>query len=231
MLSDVHGNSEALKNVLDHEIQFGFDFIIGLGDYVGYYPYANEVINLLKVYPGVFISGNHDIGVVKKSITNRDLDYRWRTTERELTLENRVWLANLQEELEVESIFGKCVFSHASHLAPDGYLYPDTHINVTSGSRSVYFVGHTHIQMARRVGNSIFVNPGSIGQPRNGRPGSDYAILENGIVTFHHLAYDVDSVAQDIKDWSSSASIELLLRSDPARFSRNPCELQEFSLY
>jgi len=230
IISDVHGNATALRDLLDYESSIGFDYVFGLGDYVGYYPYVNEVVELIKVLPGWFVSGNHDVGVINASVAARESDYRWIDSNALLTRENRSWLENLQSEIELETQYGKFLLQHSWPFAMNGYLYPDTKLENPTNNPATFLLGHTHVQMARAQGGSRFINPGSVGQPRNGKPGCDYAVLEKGKVTFFHRDYDVRAASDRMSSWSSSLSIDLLLRSDAKRFDHNPCPIKEFPL-
>jgi diadenosine tetraphosphatase ApaH/serine/threonine PP2A family protein phosphatase len=78
--------------------------------------------------------------------------------------------------------------------------------------------------------NYVIINPGSVGQPRNGRPGADYAVLDSleNRVTFKHLDYKHESILQNSVSLISENSANLLGRCDEDRLKKNPCGLGEF---
>jgi predicted phosphodiesterase len=90
---------------------------------------------------------------------------------------------------------------HLAHAAPSGDLY-DYHIlpdapdealtEAIEGIKSDFILlGHTHLPLLRTIGRTTIINPGSVGQPRQGDSRASYAIWEDGEVRFHHSAYDV----------------------------------------
>ena len=78
-------------------------------------------------------------------------------------------------------------------------------------------VGHTHIPMQLQIGKTQVINPGSVGQPRDGDPRAAYAIIEDGRVEFRRVAYDIDRTVRHM--WDSGieeaviAKAEVILRS------------------
>lgn len=75
------------------------------------------------------------------------------------------------------------------------YLGPDPHAwerEAAGVEADVVLVGHTHIQFELRAGNTRVVNPGSVGQPRDGDPRAAYAVIEDGAVALRRVAYDVE---------------------------------------
>jgi protein phosphatase len=69
-------------------------------------------------------------------------------------------------------------------------------------------VGHTHIQFGRRVGNTLVVNPGSLGQPKSGGPPACYAVLKDGKLGFRSLGYPVDKTVQKISAMPIPARVQ-----------------------
>ncbi len=60
-------------------------------------------------------------------------------------------------------------------------------------------VGHTHFPMIRRIGAQLVINPGSVGQPRDGDPRASYAVIEDGAVTLKRAAYDMQRTIADLR--------------------------------
>jgi putative phosphoesterase len=63
----------------------------------------------------------------------------------------------------------------------------------------IILLGHTHLPMIRRIGNQTVVNPGSVGQPRDGDPRASYAVIEDGRVELRRAARDVECTARDLR--------------------------------
>jgi predicted phosphodiesterase len=223
LLSDIHGNIDALEAILREEPE---DLqIINLGDVCGYYPFANECISLIRERGAISILGNHDLGVLQGSLTKREDDYRWNLARESLIPENLDWLGGLGVSKNIGMGDLELHLHHGSPSDINEYLYPDGVFHGLEFEEGLTLLGHTHIQMIRHQNSSIIINPGSVGQPRNGRPGADYAILDlmQGWVEFKHLDYDQKNTILKDKSQFSNLSAQLLERVDQIRFDRNPC--------
>src|SRR6266545_7620980 len=212
LLSDIHSNDEALAAVLARARRRGFDRVVILGDFVGYGAEPNAVLDRLRRIRKrkVLIRGNHDKVVC--GLDNGDLfnpmaleAARW--TESALTRRNREFLAALPlGPVVVDDTFEIC---HGSPRDEDAYIFSDrdAFVNFRGFRSSVCFFGHSHIPSiftlepegirvevveGERVdyrleeGRRYLINPGSVGQPRDGNPDSSYAIYDarKGAVLF-----------------------------------------------
>lgn len=90
----------------------------------------------------------------------------------------------------------ECLYRYT--LTPDA---PDEHLRAEIDAISEEFVllGHTHLPMIRRVGAQTVLNPGSVGQPRDGDPRASYAVIEEGIPRLRRVAYDVQRTVHDLR--------------------------------
>lgn len=229
LLSDIHGNIDALEAILRKEPE---DLqIINLGDVCGYYPFANECVSLIRERSGISILGNHDLGVLQGSLTRRENDYKWEVARETLNSENLDWLAGLEVSRNIDLGNLALHLHHGSPSDVNQYLYPDGDFEGHEFEDGLTLLGHTHIQMIKHQNSSIIINPGSTGQPRNGRPGADYAILDmdENTIFFKHLDYDFKSLLRSTDDLISANSAMLLSRFDESRFKQNPCGLGLFS--
>jgi diadenosine tetraphosphatase ApaH/serine/threonine PP2A family protein phosphatase len=68
------------------------------------------------------------------------------------------------------------------------------------GRPQVLAVGHTHLPFVHHVGSGVVLNPGSVGQPKDGDPRAAYAVWNDGVVELKRAAYDIDAVARDLTD-------------------------------
>jgi predicted phosphodiesterase len=230
LLSDIHGNVDALEAILREESE---DLqIINLGDVCGYYPFANECISLIRERSAISILGNHDLGVLQGSLTKKEDDYRWKLARDRLDPENLDWLGSLGISKSIDLGDLKLHLHHGSPSDINEYLYPDGNFQGNFFKEGITLLGHTHIQMFKHQNSSILINPGSTGQPRNGRPGADYAILDlaEDTIFFKHLDYDFESLLSSSNDLISSNSAMLLSRISESRFKQNPCGLGSHTL-
>ncbi len=234
ILADIHGNLTALKAVLaDVAKQGKVDEIWCLGDIVGYGPEPGECISLLRELNAVCVVGNHDIGALGKI----DLIYfnplaaqalEW-TAEKLNPVETR-FLEDLPKTVEK----GDFLLVHGSPSSP---LFEYV-ISTGSAERNFSFyhpkyclVGHTHVpaifrQEVRKVsapmvtpgrgfilGNEkTIINPGAVGQPRDGDPRASYAIYDtaDGFIRLFRIEYDIRAV-QD-KMAQAGLPIQLIMR-------------------
>ncbi len=220
IVSDIHGNREALEAVLA-DARGQFERIVCLGDLAGYGADPNFVVDWARANVSAIVRGNHD-----KVCAGLDSLYSYRPAARAaaewtlniLTPENRTYLERLPRgPLRYEGFD----LVHGSPLDEDEYLMTigdvasirnelDTHLS---------FFGHTHLQggfLIARAGvkkidprlvldlerqYNYLVNPGSVGQPRDGDPHAGYAIYrpKERIVEFRRAAYDAAAAAEKIR--------------------------------
>lgn len=201
VISDIHGNVCALETVLQ-ELVGKCDKLLCLGDITGYYPFVNEVFELIKDFDIQCIGGNHDYALLSdvpvrgNRIACQSLDYVRRT----ILSTNFEFLQELtyRKSMVVDRL--KILMAHGSPQYPiDEYVYPDNFntdqfINVDA---DFVLIGHTHIPMIKKIDTMLVVNPGSCGQPRDGNPLASYATIdtENRAVIFKRKEYDILRVA------------------------------------
>lgn len=185
IISDIHGNIEALKSVLEEK----FDYVVVSGDLVDYGPDPDLVIEKIIDLKPIIVQGNHDAanayGIDCKcseklhdlSVYTRNF-YKYKLNKNEI-----VFLRNLPmvKNFEIEGL--KFTLVHASLIDPlYDYVLPSIDDNELirkfkfSDSDFIIF-GHTHLTFIRSINKSKFVNPGSVGQPRDGNWLASYAII------------------------------------------------------
>ncbi len=222
VLSDIHGNSDALNAVLAHAGEP--DAAWCLGDLVGYGADANECVEQIRNLPNLScILGNHDAAVIGKlSLTmfNTDAMRSIEWTQQNLSKENRNWLAHLPISLVLEP----ATLVHGSPRNPlwEYILDPFTSaVNLSCFDTSLCLVGHSHLPIAYYIDSAeqdvqfrmmddnesitlkklAILNPGSVGQPRDHNPRASYAILDTETLTWqlHRVPYDVSPIQQRIR--------------------------------
>jgi putative phosphoesterase len=183
LLSDPHANVVALRAALAGLRDAGAEEIVCAGDVVGYHTAVNETIDELRRSGAHVVLGNHDamlLGLLPVDLDRRaeyGLDYAARV----ITPENRSWLAELPETVELQ--FGELTLKafHGSPWQPlTEYVYPDNadFDRFASVDADVVVLGHTHWPLRRQVGSCLVVNPGSCGLPRDGKGGAPFAVVD-----------------------------------------------------
>jgi putative phosphoesterase len=197
IISDVHANLAALEAVTEP-----YDLLLCLGDLVDYGPQPREALQWVRERAFKVVRGNHDQAL------GYDLDCHCAPVMKEASITTRMWHTQLLGEDEKAYLrqlpvreycdLGGTTFLLA-HASPTGdlytYLRPEISDEVLAEEiqgidADFIFIGHTHLPMMRRLGKTIIVNPGSVGQPRHGDPRASYVIWEDGDVHFRRVPYD-----------------------------------------
>ena len=223
IISDIHANFTALEAVL--QVASDYEAVWCLGDLVGYGPDPNECVERVRELPELIcLIGNHDqaaLGTIPISRFNRDAGAAAAWTQEELTEKNREYLLSLPSKVVVDQY----TLAHASPNQPiwEYILDPMTADRNFDGLETDFcLVGHSHLPLIfhRPTDNSfavhrpvawgeqmeliprMIVNPGSVGQPRDGDARASYAILDQSSQTWEALRveYDVEAVQDRILD-------------------------------
>jgi len=216
LLGDVHANLPALQAVVAHAQDQDVAGYWNIGDFVGYGPFPNEVIDLLRDIKAHSIIGNYDQKVLKfpqkakkwrkKKHPLKYLAFRW--TYETLSKDNREYLASLPNDLELTVARRSILLTHASPQSNEEHLTPETPQErlqeLAHGvSADLVVFGHSHRPFVRRVDGVWLINTGSVGRPDDGDPRSCYAILELSDrdiqVQHYRLTYDVDRTVKAIR--------------------------------
>jgi putative phosphoesterase len=195
-LYDIHGNLPALEAVLAEVERERADAIVVGGDIASGPPQPREVVELVRSLPNAHcIRGNAD--------RLRDPQYG--------DDEGLAWLLERLDDDQVEwlvtlpfsAVLDDTLYVHATPLDDETVI-----TELTSDERLAELLagveqprvvaGHTHMQLERRVGETLFVNAGSVGWPYEGRPGAYWAILGDE-VEFRHTDYDRERAAELIR--------------------------------
>jgi predicted phosphodiesterase len=224
VLSDIHANSTALTAALEMA-KDRWDHFACLGDIVGYGPDPNEVTSKIRGLGGRTIRGNHDKAATDlmetadfNPVAKAAVDW----TRSQLSPENLKWISELPSgPLETDGV----VLVHGAFQDEDEYVFTPAQAleGLLDSTAAVTFFGHTHHQggfsyenmnshlevlnIHPRASESFaplriepkrryLLNPGSIGQPRDGDPRAGFAIadLEHQIVEFWRVPYDISEV-------------------------------------
>lgn len=197
IISDVHSNFAALDGFPEKD----YDQLWCLGDLVDYGPNPGEVIRWVSQKSAITVRGNHDHAVgfdvdPRCSPPFRRLAEETRQFTREVCVnEDLTFLRNLPVQKEVTLNGTKFFLVHAIPTNPlFGYCPADSEQwakELEWVRPDVLLVGHTHTPFVRRIGNTTIVNPGSLGQPKTGRPFACYAVWEDGEISLKEYAYPI----------------------------------------
>ncbi|MFQ6013707.1 MAG: metallophosphoesterase family protein [Thermoplasmata archaeon] len=204
LISDVHSNLPALEAVLAAAEEAGADRVFHAGDVVGYNPYPMEVVRLLQSEGVRSIQGNHDRAAVSGDASwfnpyaARAIDW----TRSQLDKSAERFLAGLPLELDANLADTRLRLVHGSPADPDEYVFPhqaDGSLLKLAGTE-VLIMGHTHIPFVREGEEGLILNPGSVGQPRDGDPRASWALLDlpKRRVALRRTPYDVQAVHDEI---------------------------------
>lgn len=228
VISDIHANLVAFEAVLA-DAEGTYDKIWCLGDVVGYGPHPNECVERLKMFDHLCIAGNHDwAGLDKLDLDDFNPTARFAAlwTQETLTPENRTYLENLPLHLYEEDVF-TLVHGSPRHPIWEYIMHPPiAHINFHHFETPYCLVGHTHVPVIfvesedpntlcqainqfpdhyvhQLNGPRLIINPGSVGQPRDGDPRASYGLLDTETMEFHikRLTYDVVAVQEVMKSY------------------------------
>ena len=200
LISDIHANEPALQAVLADMVSV--DEIVCAGDVIGYNPMPNSCVDRIQQVVSVSVQGNHD-----RLVENPD---RYRANQmayeglkyaqNEVSDTQLKWLQDLPQTATFGN--GDYLLVHSHPTNRDEYVYPENFEQLSSHLDNFdgIVLGHTHIQHKTHVDDRLIVNPGSVGQPRDGNPHAAYAVLdtETNEVELHRTYYNIDRVYHEI---------------------------------
>jgi putative phosphoesterase len=217
IISDLHSNIYALERVLEDIENRDVDRVFCAGDLVGYAPFPNEVVEKIREEDIRTVQGNYDNAVGNNKITC-GCDYKTEREEKiglsslnftgeETSEENKEFLRDLPQNLELEVDDYEVLLVHGSPRKLNEYLYAESEelVEVVAElEEDILICGHTHLPYHRLVGEKHVINVGSIGKPKHGNSNSVYAIVEvkneNVRVEFIEVPYPVEKVTSKVRD-------------------------------
>jgi diadenosine tetraphosphatase ApaH/serine/threonine PP2A family protein phosphatase len=228
IVSDIHGNIEALTAVRDDIKSRGIEKIVCCGDIVGYGPNPQECLNIARGFDAAIL-GNHEEAVLFRAGSRdfrvkAEMAIEW--TKKQLfevnergAQESLKFMHSLQEMYEE----GDALFVHGSTRAPlRDYVYPkdirsrEKMDEIFAKVKKFCFCGHTHLPGVFRddytfvhpedlpmgvylTGSErVMVNVGSVGQPRDGDTRACYVTFDGDAVVFRRVEYDLDQTVRKI---------------------------------
>jgi len=226
LLSDIHGNAEALDACLTHAGESRADRYAFLGDFVGYGADPQQVVDIVARYSAagaIVVRGNHDEAVTRTPrYMNDSLRAVIKWTRETLSEDGKAFLASLPLCIRENEM----CFVHASAASPERWDYIDSpgaaRRSIDAADAAYTFCGHVHDQtlyfLGARGKPSVFrpvpgraipvgrhrrwlALVGSVGQPRDSNPAAAYAQFDTVLerITFHRVPYDHLAAAEKIR--------------------------------
>ncbi len=234
LVSDIHANWPALQAVITET----YDVCLCLGDLVDYGLEPSPCIAWVKEHARAVVRGNHDHGVAQNVMVNGKVGFKYlsritRVLTRERLQEAELrYLARLPitRVLTLEDV--KFFMVHATPRDPlDEYATADSDFwarRIEHIDADVICVGHTHFPYVLPVGNKVVINPGSVGQPRDGDPRASYAILEvkEARVDLRRKEYPVEDTVRVIQE-SSLAEPDKQMLIEAFRSAASPLNFKK----
>lgn len=221
IISDLHGNVEALRAVLEYIEAEGCESTLCLGDVVGYNANPQQCVDILRRRRIPTVSGNHDEAVY----TGQPWGFNpvalsaalW--TREQLSDDALRWLEDLPEEIETSDF----VAVHGAPGSRDHYLFTWEEVAplippLEERGHSLCFFGHTHSpgifagdgvyavddsgEFELEPGKTYFINPGSVGQPRDGDARASFGLYDADRRVYTHVraAYDIEQAARGVHE-------------------------------
>lgn len=205
IISDIHGNLAALNALPENN----YDALWCIGDLVDYGPNPREVVEWVQANTNIAVRGNHDhaagfsvdpqCSVPYKKLAEETLQF----THDVCTHKNLEYLKNLP--IYRETRIGQTRF-YLVHAVPTDPLFgycpedsPSWSEQVNCVDTDVLVVGHTHTPFVRQEGKTTILNPGSLGQPKTGRPLACYAVWNDGKILLHEYEYPIEDTIRGIR--------------------------------
>lgn len=205
LLADVHANWPALQAIDEPH-----DLCLCLGDLVDYGVEPGPCIDWVRQNAQVTVRGNHDHGVAQNVTVAGKNGYKYLTgitrpvTRGRLTADHARYLARLPVSRMLTLDDTRFLLVHATPRDPlDEYGPGDADFwgrRLQHVDADVVCVGHTHQPFALEVDGKLVINPGSVGQPRDGDPRAAYAVLDNFNVELKRIEYPVENTVRAVQD-------------------------------
>ena len=228
VVSDIHGNWPALEAVA---AATPHDTVLCLGDIVGYGPQPAACLRWLRAQGAHVVQGNHDRALADGVPPRCRPDFEWLAAATagiargQLEEEELAFLRALPRTLELTLDGKRLLLLHASPADPL-YSYlgpePDAWRAATAGIEAdMLLVGHTHLPFHYRFEGIEVLNPGSLGQPKDGDARAAFAVIEGGVPRLRRASYPIHRTVAGLRatgvDGAALDALSDLLRTGRAR--------------
>lgn len=213
LISDVHGNIDALNVVLKEMKGLGIKTLICAGDFVGYYYQAAEALEALKSFEMYAVRGNHE-DMLAESLNNSVVRKRYKrkygsgidTAIESLSDSQLTYLMNLPKTLTLKILGKRILICHGSPWDTNQYIYPNSPSELLDRCYAYEFdyliLGHTHYPMVDERSTRRIVNAGSVGQARGASKGKaqwGMIDLKDNEILLRENFYDKEKLLENVK--------------------------------
>lgn len=207
--SDAHGNQYTIEAFFEMIKALSPDRAIFGGDVMGYYYGSDRIIDMLRENKVTCLLGNHDrmyLDVLDGERTEESLIEKYGNSYKNckdlLKQENTEYLRTLSPRLDLDADGLHLTFVHGSVPDPlNGRVYPDAVLTDAKPYEGIdyVFAGHTHHKTEKHVGNTTIINPGSIGQQRDGK-GCTFLLFDTASRKYeiHEVKYNIPDLVREI---------------------------------
>lgn len=205
VVSDIHGNAAALEAVLAEP----HDAVLCLGDLVGYGPEPGACVRWAMTERPLLVQGNHDFALESGGDPKCRPDFRWLAdatraiAESQLGAAERAFLRDTPRWLfaTLDSTVARCVHATPSntlyrYLGPDPEQWREELAGIPA---NLVLAGHTHLQFELETAGVRLVNPGSVGQPKDGDPHAAYAVIDAGMIELKRATYPIERTVDGLE--------------------------------
>jgi putative phosphoesterase len=233
LISDIHGNLQALEVVLRELEPHNVDFILCAGDLVCYGANPNEVVSLCKEKNIACVLGNYDDAVAwnKSAVSRKPSSPRNETlklaalewTKQHASRETKQYLKSLPWRLEYQFADKRLMIVHAGLDYLDEWISPDLTESMNALANrlavDVVILGHTHQAFAQEHRSRLFINPGAVGRSLDGDTRASFAVLQlpEMNVEHFHIEYDLEKTLNAIRKSGMPREIATLLQHGARR--------------
>ena len=219
LIADIHANSEALSAVL-RRLRGNVDVILCAGDLTGYYARPHDVFRILENEEVIWIAGNHERLLSLRSFDSLNNLIR-RSVEFTLSVIDTSMLTRLTAEpthkwLELDGL-QIAVYHGSPWDSVNEYIFPDftNWERFTKLGADLIVLGHTHVPFVQHVEDTIVVNPGSCGQPRDCDPRAAFAVFDTCTkrVRVERSEYELEKVCKEIEVLGFDPILQKVLRT------------------
>lgn len=218
ILSDIHGNIDALVAAYKAATEVNPDKIYHLGDLGGYAPFVNEVVDFLIEHKIEGVQGNYDHTVatdaehcgckyedpIQSALATQSFEW----TKKHVSQQSIAYMAGLPNIIEFQTDGRRVALFHATPHKNNIYWLEerDEKFFLEMAGKvdaDVMIYGHTHKPYRKDIDSKVFINAGSVGKPKDGDPRACIAIVDitsDGVKSdFIRALYNTQKVADDIK--------------------------------
>ncbi|RQD81634.1 MAG: CHAD domain-containing protein [Methanocalculus sp. MSAO_Arc2] len=227
LIGDIHANLPALRAVISDAEQRGATHILHLGDIIGFGPFPEETVRVIREKEIIGVAGNIDCDILsltkkecgKKVVGDDEKSITLCWTRKQLSKESRRYLGSLQREIRITVNGSTLLLTHGSPGSIQGRLGPETSgaelLDYAQAAQAdVVVSAHTHIPWTQTLNNCLFINTGSVGRPADRDPRACYCVLETAPLSVCHIRipYDIEAVTGAMEDAGLPPAISRMFR-------------------